>query len=99
MQPEPAISESEAANPGPVYTTMESWKRLGQEICFDVSDHDLLDLVLYVVPDLRVTAYIGKWARSRGLEYPVRTLEQLTELLGEERFEVADFAIDAKAVV
>jgi hypothetical protein len=71
---------------------------LGQGISFDESDRDLLDTVLHVVPDLRVTAYIGKLARQRGLSYPVHTAEQLADLIGDERMEVGEFIIDANAV-
>jgi hypothetical protein len=86
-------------NPGSVMSTPENWSMLSRGISFDEQDYELLEMVLHVVPDLRVTAYIGKRARQCELKYPVLTAEQLAMLMGEERIEVGEFSIDRNAVL
>lgn len=93
------IDEQAIIDPGPVISTVESWRGAGADLAFDASDLDLLDLVLSVAPDLRAVAYLGKITRQRGLEYPVPSVATVAAILGDEQLEVGEFILGADDVV
>jgi hypothetical protein len=80
---------------GPVVSRVEDWRGTAGEIDLSGADADLLDLVLCVYPDLRITAYLGQLARSRHLPYPVTGVDVLVDGLAGERLELGEHVVDA----
>jgi hypothetical protein len=69
----------------PVVSTLDGWRGSARDLDLSSADRDLLDLVLYVYPELRITACLGLTARDRGLRYPIMDVDQVAEALGESR--------------
>ena len=83
---------------GPVASTLDGWYGTASGLDLAAADKDLLDLVLYVYPDLRATAYLGQMARDRGMQYPIAIIDQILDVLGGARFEVGEIVIDESTV-
>jgi hypothetical protein len=88
-----AVDEQFIAAPGPVVSTLASWRGTSGFISFDSGDIELLDLVLSVAPDLRAVAFLGKRARQRKLRYPVASAAEVAELLDDEPLEAGEFVV------
>jgi hypothetical protein len=93
------IPALQAAADGSVARTLAGWCGPASSLDLAAADRDLLDLVLYVYPDLRATAYLGQMVRDRGMQYPIAGLEQLVDALGGERIEVGEMVVDESAVL
>src|SRR4051812_12284067 len=82
--------EQEELAAGPVVSTIEGWRGGALPLSLTEADLELLDRVMCVYPELRIVAFLGQVARSRGMSYPVRRAEDLAEVLGEQRFELGE---------
>ena len=89
------IDEASVRDPGPLVSSLDSWRGAAAGLTFDDGDLDLLDLVLSVAPDLRGVAQLGKLARRHGLEYPVPSAQEVAAVLRDERVEVGEFVVGA----
>jgi hypothetical protein len=92
----PDALKSAAASP--VVSTLDGWCGAASNVDLAAADRDLLDLALYVYPDLRATAYLGQVARDRDLRYPVTHLEQILDALEGARIEIGEIVVDEVAV-
>jgi hypothetical protein len=63
---------------------MQGWRRLGDGITFAPDDFEILDLTLYVMPELRVCAQAVKMARAAGIRYPIDNPDELLALVDED---------------
>jgi hypothetical protein len=79
-------------------STLDSWRGSVAALRLGVEDLELVDLVLCVAPELRVVCYLGQLARARELTYPVESVQQLTQVLGDDSFQVGDHLINAETV-
>jgi hypothetical protein len=82
----------------PVTSTLAGWCGAASGLDLAAADKDLLDLVLYVYPDLRATAYLGQTARDRGMGYPIADVEHILDVLGGARFEVGEIVVDESTI-
>lgn len=92
----PAVLSAQAGLP--VASTLDGWRGPGIDLDLHSADPDLLDLVLYIYPDLRATACLGQIARAHGLRYPIADVEQLVGAIGESRIELGDHVVDRSSV-
>jgi hypothetical protein len=98
-EPGPAdVSDYEHVVNGPLISTIEGWRGPALPLSLTEVDLDLLDLVLCVYPELRVVTFLGQQARARGLNYPVENVQQLIQLIGEDRFELGEHRVDATEI-
>jgi hypothetical protein len=81
----------------PLYT-LDGWRGSVVELRLGAKDLELVDLVMCVAPELRIVCYLGQLARARELSYPVESVEQLTQILGDDSFEVGDYFVNARTV-
>jgi hypothetical protein len=78
--------------------SLEAWRGNTVRLHLHEMDLDLIDNVLSVDPEMRVVAFLGGEARKRGVTYPVTGVEELTELLAGEKFELGGHRIDVATV-
>jgi hypothetical protein len=76
----------------------DHWTAPGEQIVFEPSDFDILDLTLHVIPDLRICALAVKLARSAGIRYPITDRATICDLLPAKRFTAAGHRITAAAI-
>lgn len=77
---------------------IEAWRGESLELSLDPDDLELVDNVLYVIPEVRAVALLGKEARKRGVEYPITGAEQLVELLRDDRFVLLGHVVDSESI-
>ncbi|RQP21490.1 hypothetical protein [Piscinibacter terrae] len=63
-----------------------AWHGAGSSLKFEPSDFDVIDLVLGLIPELRICATALKRARAAQLAYPVNSVQELFGLLENRRF-------------
>jgi hypothetical protein len=80
--------------------SIEGWQAAAAaaELRFDADDIDLLDLVLCVVPELRIVAFLGQQARRRALAYPVTTAHHLVKALAGETYDLHGHRVNNKTI-
>jgi hypothetical protein len=92
------MTDPQSLTSGPLVSTLAGWRGPAIPLSLTEADLSLLDLVLCVYPELRIVAFLGQLARSRGLRYPVESVRQLVELAGDDQIELGEHLVDAEQV-
>lgn len=74
------------------------WKGASAQIPFEPEDFDVLDIVLNLIPELRICAVAVKRARASQIEYPIGNVDEIVNLLRGENFEGGGHHITEKDV-
>jgi hypothetical protein len=67
-----------------VTEAMQAWRGPHDDITFVADDFEILDLTLYLVPELRVCALALKMARAVGIRYPIENPDEIVDLVDED---------------
>ncbi len=77
---------------------LDRWKGQGAEIKFEPGDFEVLDLVLHLIPELRICGLAVKQARAAKVKYPITKVDEVVRLLESKTLEVAGHLITEKDV-
>jgi hypothetical protein len=79
-------------------TPLESWKALAEPIRFTPADFEILDLTLYLIPDLRICALALKEARSMKVRYPIGSVDELLSHVKKGKLVAGNHVIDSDEI-
>jgi len=74
------------------------WRALGDSIEFTPKDFEVLDLTLSLMPDLRICALALKYARAKGVHYPISSVDDLIKHLEKGQFVAGTHIIDSDTI-
>lgn len=77
---------------------LQSWKSLAEPIKFTPEDFEILDLTLHLIPDLRICAFLLKEAQTKGVHYPIKSVDELLNHLEKGQLVAGHHIIDADEI-
>jgi hypothetical protein len=78
--------------------SVDGWRGGAIDLSLRADDLELVDLVLCIVPELRVVTSLAQEVRRRGLSYPVVGVDQLIVLFDGEPLEVGGHRVDRESI-
>jgi hypothetical protein len=77
---------------------MGAWRGRAIPLRLRSQDLDLIDTALCLVPELRITILVGQEVRKRGLTYPIKSVNQLVDVLDGTALNVDGHQIDDETI-
>jgi len=65
---------------------LENRRGAGADINFELTDFEVVELAIGLIPEVRICALALKWARAARLQYPIETGEQIVKGFPHTKF-------------